>query len=102
MKHPLEDLISAKIKEAEEAGMFDGLSGAGKPLAKVDDPANAYFNQIMRDNGAVPEFVRLSKELEAKRAELRGCSDRTERKMLLGQIAELEPRVALAKEAWCK
>ncbi len=102
MKHPLEDLISAKIKEAEDAGMFDGLAGAGKPLPKVEDPANAYFNQIMRDSGAVPEFVKLAKELEAKRAALRDCSDRTERKALMREIAELEPRAALAKEAWAK
>ncbi len=63
MDHPLFDLIEQKIRAAEEAGDFDNLEGAGKPLPKVDDPENAVFNRLVQESGAVPEFVRLSREL---------------------------------------
>ncbi len=100
MDHPLIDLITAKIKAAEDAGEFDNLPGAGKPLPTEDDPQNAYLNRVMRENDAVPEFVRLSKQLEALRSQLSEMSDRTMRSQLMSEIAELEPRLALAKEAW--
>ena len=100
MDHPLIDLIDAKVKEAEAEGAFDNLSGAGKPLAPVDDPQNAYINQVMRENGAVPEFVKLSKEIAKLRETLRDTADREVRKRLMAEIAALEPRLALARDSW--
>jgi len=100
MDHPLIDLIDAKIKEAEAEGAFDELSGAGKPLPDVGDPQNAYLNRVMRENGAVPAFVILSKELEKLRQLLCDTADRTERKRLMAEIAALEPRIALARDSW--
>ena len=63
MDHPLIDLITAKIMAAEKNGEFDNLPGAGKPLPKCDDPENALLNRVMKENGATPEFVSLSREL---------------------------------------
>ena len=59
MDHPLYDLITAKILAAEAEGAFDNLPGAGKPLPRVEDPENELINRLMRENGAVPEFVSL-------------------------------------------
>jgi len=100
MDHPLIDLIDAKVKQAAEDGVFDDLSGAGKPLPHVDDPQNAYINQVMRESGAVPEFVKLSQEMATLREMLREAADRTERQRLMKEIAALEPRLALSRDSW--
>lgn len=92
MDHPLIDLINAKIKAAEAEGAFDDLDGAGQPLPDCDDPENALIHRVMRENGAEPEFVVLSRELAALRAQLMESSDRDERRALIAQIAVLETR----------
>ena len=97
MDHPLIDLINQKIAAAEADGAFDDLPGAGKPLPPCDDPENAVLNRIMRDNGAVPEFVSLSRELARLRAELREASDRTVRRDLLKDMSMLEAKIAIAR-----
>lgn len=102
MDHPLIDLINAKVKEAEAEGAFDDLEGAGKPLSRTDDPNGHYLHRVMQEAGAVPEFVALSQNVANLRARLRETADRTERKRLMAEIAELEPRLAIAKEAWTK
>lgn len=102
MRHPLDDLISAKIKEAEANGDFQNLSGAGKPLPNIDDPANAYFARVMQESGAAPEFVVLAKEMQQKREALKTCTNPEQRHSLQRDIAALEPRIALAKAAWGK
>lgn len=100
MDHPLIDLITARIREAEARGEFDNLPGAGKPLPHVDNPENAVIDRIIRDAGAVPEYVSLARELSRLRAELAETGDRAARKALMQKIADLEPRAALARDAW--
>ena len=100
MDHPLIDLISVKIAEAEARGEFQNLSGAGKPLPKVDNPENAVIDRIIKEAGGVPEFVSLSKEISMLREQLRDEDDRASRKVLMQKIADLEPRLALAKDAY--
>lgn len=102
MDHPLIDLINARIKAAEEDGAFDNLPGAGKPLPETDDPENALLNRLMRDNGAVPEFVSLSRELERLRAELRETGDRSRRSEILKEMSMMDARIELARKAWRK
>ncbi|WP_136439529.1 DUF1992 domain-containing protein [Pacificoceanicola onchidii] len=97
MDHPLIDLINAKIRAAEEDGAFDDLPGAGKPLPPCDDPENAVMVRILKDNGAVPEVVALSRELARLREELRETTDRTERKRLLSDMSLLEARIEIAR-----
>lgn len=97
MDHPLIDLISAKIRAAEAEGAFDNLPGAGKPLPPCDDPANAVLNRIMKENGAVPEAVSISRELARLRAELREVADRTERRRIITEMSLLEARLEIAK-----
>ena len=98
MDHPLIDLINARIQKAEAEGAFDNLSGAGKPLPKCDDPENAVIQRILKDNGAVPEAVSLSRELARLRAELLETNDRTARKKLITDMSLLEARLELARK----
>lgn len=100
MDHPLIDLINAKIRAAEAEGAFDNLPGAGKPLPPCDDPQADFLNRVMRENGAVPQFVTLAREMEALRAALRETADRTERQRLMREIAALEPRLAHARDSY--
>lgn len=102
MDHPLIDLISAKIAEAERNGEFDNLPGAGKPLPPVDDPENALLHRVMREHGAVPPFVALARELEALREELRATGDRTRRTDILKEMSMLEARIDLACKQWAR
>ncbi|WP_319824666.1 DUF1992 domain-containing protein [Thalassovita sp.] len=97
MDHPLIDLINARIAKAEADGAFDNLPGAGKPLPECDDPQNALFNRLIRENGAVPEFISLSRELAGLREELRDCADRTRRRELMQNMSMMETRIEMAK-----
>lgn len=96
MDHPLIDLINARIAAAEKEGAFDNLPGAGKPLPRSEDPENAVLNRILRDNGAVPEVVALSRELASLREELRETGDRTARADILKEMSMLEARIEIA------
>ena len=100
MDHPLIDLINARIRAAEAEGVFDDLPGAGKPLPHEDDPENALINRLIRENGAVPEFVSLSRELAKLREDLREEGDRTERRRLMKEMSMMEARIELARNAW--
>ncbi|WP_417525682.1 DUF1992 domain-containing protein [Marinovum sp.] len=100
MDHPLIDLISARIREAEAQGAFDNLPGAGKPLPACDDPENALLNRLVEESGGEPEFVSLSRELQRLRAELRETGDRARRQDILKDMSMMEARIALARKAW--
>ncbi|MBO9399110.1 DUF1992 domain-containing protein [Shimia sp. R9_2] len=99
MDHPLIDLINQKIREAEEAGEFDNLAGAGKPLPKEEDPANALINRLVKESGGVPEFVSLSRELAKLREELRETGDRTKRRDIMKDMSMMEARIEMARKA---
>ncbi|MCH2068664.1 DUF1992 domain-containing protein [Shimia sp.] len=99
MDHPLIDLINQKIREAEEAGDFDNLEGAGKPLPKEDDPENALLNRLVKEAGGVPEFVLLSRELAKLREELRETGDRTRRQEIMKEMSMMDAKIELAGKA---
>ncbi|PSL22104.1 DUF1992 domain-containing protein [Shimia abyssi] len=100
MDHPLFDLINQRIKEAEAAGEFDNLAGAGKPLPRVEDPENALINRLVRESGAVPEYVSLSRELAKLRDDLRETGDRTRRRDIMKDMSRMEARIELARKAY--
>lgn len=102
MDHPLLDLIEARIREAEEAGDFDNLEGAGKPLPPEPDPENALLNRLARENGAVPEFVSLSRELASLREELAQTGDRTRRTEILKDMSMMDARIEIARKRWTR
>ena len=99
MDHPLIDLINQKIRKAEEAGDFDNLEGAGKPLPKEDDPENALLNRLVKESGGVPEFVSLSRELAELREELRETGDRMRRQEIMKKMSMMDARIELARKA---
>ncbi|ATG49403.1 hypothetical protein CEW89_18565 [Celeribacter ethanolicus] len=99
MDHPLIDLINQKIAEAERDGAFDNLPGAGKPLPREDDPENALLNRLIKENGGVPEFVSLSRELEKLREELRETSDRTRRSEIMKEMSMMDAKIDIARKA---
>ncbi|AJE45622.1 DUF1992 domain-containing protein [Celeribacter indicus] len=99
MDHPLIDLINQKIAEAEARGEFDNLPGAGKPLPREEDPENALLSRVIRENGGVPEFVSLKRELDRLRAELRETGDRTQRHEILKAMSMMEARIDIARKA---
>ncbi|MEQ9695148.1 DUF1992 domain-containing protein [Shimia sp. SDUM112013] len=100
MDHPLIDLINQKIKEAEDAGEFDNLEGAGRPLPKEEDPENALLNRLVKESGGVPEFVSLSRELSRLRAELRDTGDRARRQDIMKEMSMMEARIELARKSY--
>ena len=100
MDHPLYDLITAKILAAEAEGAFDNLPGAGKPLPRVEDPENELINRLMRENGAVPEFVSLGRELKRLRRELEQTTNSTRRRDILKNMSMMDARIDLAKKAY--
>ncbi len=100
MGHPLEDLIDARIRAAQQDGAFDDLPGQGAPLPPEEDPENALISRLMRENGAVPEFVSLSRTLEQLRAELAETGDRTRRSEILKEMSMMDARIDLARKAY--
>jgi len=102
MGHPLEDLIDARIRAAQQDGAFDDLAGQGKPLPPEDDPQNALLNRLMRESKAVPEFVSLSRELADLRAQLAETGDRTARAKILKDMSLMDARIALARKAYLR
>ena len=102
MDHPLIDLINARIAAAEADGDFDNLAGAGKPLPPCDDPENALINRLIKENGAVPEIVSLSRELAKLREELRETGGRTERHRIMKDMSMMEARIAISRKAWTR
>lgn len=102
MKHPLSDLIDARIREAEAKGAFEDLPGAGKPLPHVDLSENAVLGRVVREQGAVPPFVALSRELAALREELAETGDRTRRREIMTEMSMTEVRLDHARKAWSR
>ncbi|GAB5432104.1 MAG: hypothetical protein EpisKO_14740 [Epibacterium sp.] len=92
------DLINARIEAAEKDGAFDNLEGAGRPLPPCDDPESAVMNRILKDNGAVPEVVALSRELARLREELRETGDRSRRRQIIADLSMTEARLELARK----
>lgn len=85
----LEKFVEEKIKQAIEAGEFDNLKGAGKPL-DLDE----YFNappelragySLLKSNNFVPEEVELLREIGFLREKIETCK-------------EVEKKHALTKE----
>lgn len=98
MDHPLIDLINARIAKAEAEGAFDALPGAGKPLPPSEgDPEAAMMTRVLKENGAVPEAVTLTREIAALREAYRETADRTDRRRIATEIALLEVRLEQAK-----
>ncbi|PLT28827.1 J-domain-containing protein [Peribacillus deserti] len=72
-----EDHITSIVRRAEREGQFDLIKGKDLVL----DPDMAYnpdkqFNKVLKDNGILPRWVELSREIDHLKQELRMFDDR--------------------------
>jgi hypothetical protein len=87
-------LVEQKIREAQEAGEFDGLEGEGRPVN-----LEAYFNTpaelragyaLLKNAGVLPEEALVLKELNELAARLEACRDEAERERLGRALRDLQ------------
>ena len=96
-------IIEGKIAEAQAAGAFDDLPGAGKPLDLDDerlvpeDVRAAY--RILKNAGYVPAELSELKEAADLRRLLAATVETPERKRLLAKLALLEARIDASRPA---
>lgn len=95
-------LVEQKILEAQRAGEFDRLEGAGRPV-----DLDAYFSvpeglraghAVLRNAGVLPEEAQLRGEINALRERLDACRDARERAALTRSLNELTLKYGLTAE----
>ena len=95
-------LVEQKIREAQEAGEFDRLEGAGRPVnleayfATPEELRAGYA--VLRNAGVLPEEAAVLKELNGLAARLEDCRDEAERERLRRAAADLKLKYALLVE----
>lgn len=87
-------LVEQKIREAQEAGEFDDLEGAGRPIN-----LETYFNTpeelragyaLLKNAGVLPQEATVVRELNEATARLEACRDEREREHLQRVVQELQ------------
>ena len=95
-------LVEQKIREAQEAGEFERLEGAGRPVnleAYFSTPAELRAGYaVLRNAGVLPEEASLLKEINELAARLEDSRDPAARERLRGEIAELRLKYDLLRE----
>jgi hypothetical protein len=95
-------LVEQKIREAQAAGEFDRLEGAGRPVN-----LEAYFSTpeelragfaVLKNAGVLPEEAALLKELNELTARLEASRDEGERHTLKRAAADLKLKYDLLAE----
>lgn len=95
-------LVEQKIREAQEAGEFDGLEGAGRPVN-----LDAYFATpeelragyaVLKNAGVLPEGAALLKEIDETAARLEAGRDAASRERLRRELERLRLKYALLSE----
>jgi hypothetical protein len=95
-------LVEQKIREAQQAGEFDRLEGAGHPV-----DLEAYFNTpeelragyaVLKSAGVLPEEAAVLKELNELAARLEDCRDEAERGRLGRALRDLQLKYDLMVE----
>lgn len=97
-------LTERQIEKARLKGELENLEGEGKPLAHRPgdafvDPGVAAGFRIMAEAGALPEEIRLQKQIDALRARTAEIVGPDLRKAAMAELADLEMRRAIAAEA---
>jgi DnaJ-like protein len=95
-------LVEQRIREAQEAGEFDQLEGAGRPVN-----LEVYFNTpeelragyaLLKNAGVLPEEAVVLKELNEASARLEACRDEVERERLRRVVHDLQLKYDLMIE----
>ena len=97
-------LIERQIAKARAQGTLSGLQGQGKPLPDrpvetSDQAALSAGYRIMAEAGVLPEEFHLKKQLDAARAAYESETDPAMKKISMAEIAKLELRYNIAREA---
>lgn len=88
----LEKFVEEQIKNAIEAGQFDNLEGAGKPLnlddyfATPEDLRMGY--SVLKSSKFVPEEIDRLKELGELKENIKTCSNEAEKQKLIKILNE--------------
>ena len=94
--------IEEQLRKAVEAGEFDNLEGAGRPL-----DLDAYFNtpedlrmgySVLKSSKFVPEEVERLKELGELKEKIKTCADETEKAKLVKILQEKQLAFSLLME----
>ncbi|HLM54955.1 MAG TPA: DUF1992 domain-containing protein [Pyrinomonadaceae bacterium] len=95
-------IVEEKIREAVEAGEFDRLEGAGRPVnlesyfAAPEDLRAGY--SVLKNAGVVPEEAQLLKEIDEARRELEQSPAAARRAELGRRLRELRLKLDLLVE----
>ncbi|CAL9549658.1 hypothetical protein SUDANB95_04371 [Actinosynnema sp. ALI-1.44] len=85
-----ETWVERQIREAQEKGEFDGLPGAGKPLAGLSEPHDELWwvkDKVRREEGTMlPPTLQLRKEAAEARAAAGAAGTEDEVRRILGEI----------------
>ena len=94
----LAELAEKAIREAQERGEFDGLSGQGRPLPETDDPympetlRMAY--KVLKNAGYIPKEVEDQREI---RSLIECLEQETDESRKMRQIQKVQLFIARAK-----
>jgi hypothetical protein len=97
-------LVEQKIREAQEAGEFDALEGAGRPVnleayfATPEELRAGYA--VLKSAGVLPEEAALLKEINELAARLEAARDPAERERLRREIDGLKLKYDLLNERY--
>lgn len=96
--------VERQILKAQAEGKLTGLPGEGKPLAEQREApfvsaGEALGFRMMAEAGVLPEEIRWRKAANALRGQLAGEADPARRRDLMGELAQVEMRGAMAEEA---
>ena len=95
-------IVEEKIREAMEAGEFDRLEGAGRPVnleayfATPEDLRAGY--SVLKNAGVVPEEAQLLREIDETRRDLEHSQDAGRRTELGRRLRELRLKLDLLVE----
>src|SRR5262245_5404220 len=97
----LDTLTEQRIREAQEAGEFDDLPGAGAPLdleadALVPEELRAAY-RLLKNAGFVPPELEAHREIRQLEQLLRAVGDAAERSCLISRINFLLSRAPAGK-----
>lgn len=68
----------------------------------LEDPALATGHRIMAQAGVMPREFALKEKLEGARKAYQACTDAAEKKKLMAEIADLQMRYEMEREAYRK
>ncbi len=77
-----ENWLEQSIREAQQRGEFDNLSGQGKPQDLTYDPNAGDWDsgfRILKNNGLAPAWIEADKAIRVEHAELAELAERTSR-----------------------